>query len=78
MEEQQSEVDIQRKNLELNAKLNSYYLRVKNSKVHLADSKKKLDASEYKLLLLMLQMRGQFNNNGVPMVTKETQTELYL
>ena len=34
-----------------------------------------MDSTELKLLMLMLQMRGQFDRNGGPMVSKGSQTE---
>ena len=34
-----------------------------------------MDTTELKLLMLMLQMRGQFDKNGGPMVNKGSQTD---
>ena len=45
-----------------------------NQKVLLEKAKQSLDATELKLLILMLQMRGQFDAQGGPMVPKATQT----
>ena len=61
-----------RKEEELQTKLNTYYARIRESPILLIGSQKTLDNAEYKLLLLMLQMRGHFNPDGVPMLSKDS------
>lgn len=41
----------------------------------LEQAKEHLEGTELKLLMLMLQMRGQFDRTGGPMQSKSSQTE---
>ena len=58
-------------------KMNEYYETMQRGIDHnvvLTQAKETLDAGVYKLLMLMLQMRGQFNSKGVPMLSRGMQT----
>ena len=46
-----------------------------NASMILNQAKEHLESSELKILMLMLQMRGQFDRSGGPMVSKSSQTE---
>lgn len=43
-----------------------------NQKLLLEKAKQSLDSTELKLLILMLQMRGQYSSNGEPMIGRGT------
>jgi hypothetical protein len=78
MEERQAEMDKLVKVQELAEKMDKYYATIKagsNKSTVLGTAKSSLDNTEYKLLLLMLQMRGTFGKDGVPMLNNYSQTE---
>ena len=47
----------------------------KNVRVMLEQAKGELEGTELKILMLMLQMRGQFDRSGGPMLSKSSQTD---
>ena len=46
-----------------------------SARILLEQAKEHLESSELKILMLMLQMRGQFDRTGGPMLSKSCQTE---
>ena len=44
----------------------------KNARVMLEQAKGELEGTELKILMLMLQMRGQFDRSGAPMLSKSS------